>query len=38
MIIICKAKDLIREITFWWYGIGPEWTLDETDEEIIGRN
>jgi len=35
---VCKAKDLNREITFHWYGIGPVWTLDETDKEIIGRN
>ncbi len=34
----CKAKDLIKEITFAWYGIGEVWELDETDTEIIGRN
>jgi len=31
----CKAKDLIKEITFAWYGIGKIWTLDETDTELI---
>jgi len=39
---ICKAKDLIKEITKAWifneHGIGPVWTLDETNTEIIGRN
>jgi len=35
---ICKSKDLLKEITFRWYNIGPVWTLDETDNEIIGRN
>jgi len=39
---ICKAKDLIKAITKEWifkeHGIGPIWTLDETDTEIIGRN
>jgi hypothetical protein len=39
---ICKAKDLTKEITKAWLfyerGIGPVWTLDETDKEIIGRN
>lgn len=35
---ICKAKDLIKEITFRWYGIGEKWELDETDKEIIGKN
>lgn len=34
----CKAKDLKREITFAWYGIGKVWVLDETDIELIGRN
>jgi len=34
----CKAKDLIKTITFAWYGIGDIWELDETDTEIIGRN
>ena len=32
---ICKAKNLIREITFRWYQIGDIWELDETDAEII---
>ena len=39
---ICKAKDLIKAITKAWilkeHGIGPVWTLDETDTEIIGVN
>uniref|UniRef100_A0A6M3JR33 Uncharacterized protein n=1 Tax=viral metagenome TaxID=1070528 RepID=A0A6M3JR33_9ZZZZ len=35
---ICKAKDLIKEITFRWHKIGPVWELDGTDTEIIGRN
>ena len=35
---ICKAKDLIKAITFAWYGIGREWQLDETDHEIISEN
>ena len=35
---ICKAKDLIKIITFAWYGIGEIWKFDETDTEIIGRN
>jgi hypothetical protein len=35
---ICKAKDLIREITFRWYSIGQVWELDLTDTELIGRN
>ena len=35
---MCKAKDLIKEITFRWYGIGGEWELDTTDKEIIGKN
>ena len=38
----CKAKDLIKAITKEWvfheHGIGPVWTLDETDTEIIGNN
>ena len=38
IIIICKAKDLKREITLAWHGIGKVWTLDETDKEIIGKN
>ncbi len=37
-IIKCKAKNLIREITFAWYKIGGEWKLDETDHEIISKN
>lgn len=32
---ICKAKDLIKEITFRWYQIGGVWELDETDSELI---
>ena len=35
---ICKAKDLIKAITFTWYSIGVISTLNETDTEIIGRN
>jgi len=39
---ICKAKDLIKEITKAWvfyeHGIGEVWTLDTTDKEIIGVN
>jgi len=35
---ICRANDLIKEITFRWYGIGQKWEFDETDIEIIGRN
>ncbi len=31
----CKAKNLIKEITFAWYGIGEKWELDETDIELI---
>jgi hypothetical protein len=34
----CKAKDLIKEITFRWYHIGDKWQIDETDTELIGRN
>jgi hypothetical protein len=38
----CKAKNLIRDITKAWvlhkHDIGPVWTLDETDTEILGRN
>ena len=34
----CKAKDLIKEITFRWYKIGEIWKLDETDKEIISKN
>ena len=32
---ICKAKDLIKEITFRWYGIEGIWLFDETDAELI---
>ena len=35
---ICKAKDLIKEITFRWYQIGKVWQLDETDQKIISKN
>ena len=35
---MCKAKNLKREITFAWYGIGKKWEMDETDQGIIGRN
>ena len=35
---ICKAKHLVREITFRWHGIGQVWELDLTDTEPIGRN
>lgn len=35
---ICKGKDLKREITFRWYGIGNVWTLDEIDTGLIGIN
>ena len=35
---ICKAKDLTKEITFRWYGIGKVWELDKTDLEIISKN
>jgi hypothetical protein len=34
----CLAKNLIKEISFAWYGLGEKWELDETDTEIIGRN
>ena len=38
----CKGKDLIKEITKAWvfhkHGIGPVWTPDETDKEIISKN
>ena len=34
----CKAKNLIKEISLRWYGIGEIWTFDETDIELIGRN
>jgi len=34
----CKAKDLIKEITFRWYQIGKVWEFDETDIEIISKN
>ena len=36
--IICKARDLKKEITFAWLYIGEVWTLDETDEELFSRN
>ncbi len=35
ILVICKAKDLIKEITFRWYGIGEIWEFDETDTELI---
>ncbi len=35
---ICKAKDIIKEITFRWYHIGEVWTLDETDSELFSKN
>lgn len=35
---ICKARDLIKAITFAWYGIGEEWFFDETDIELISWN
>ena len=42
LLVICKAKDLIKAITKAWvfkeHGIGSVWELDETDTEIIGRN
>ena len=37
-VIVCKAKELKKEITFAWLGIGTVWELDETDKELIGRN
>ncbi len=35
---ICKAKDLSKEITFRWHGIGEVWQFGETDTELISRN
>lgn len=35
---ICKARDLIKSITFAWYGIGKVYQIDETDTELFGRN
>ncbi len=35
---MCKAKNLKREITFRWLGIGQEWELDETDTELLSLN
>ena len=35
---ICKAKDLIKSITFAWYNIGKEWRLDEKDIELFSLN
>ena len=32
---MCKAKDLKRELTFSWFGIGKVWILNK---ENIGRN
>ena len=37
-VVRCKAKDLIKTITFAWYGIGKEWELDQTDKDLIGLN
>ena len=34
----CKAKDIIKEITFRWLGIGEVWEIDMTDPEIISKN
>ena len=34
----CKAKDLIKTITFAWHKIGRKWVLDETDIELISKN
>lgn len=34
----CKAKDLVKEITFAWYGIGDIWVLDDTDAGILYCN
>ena len=33
----CKSKDLFREITFRWYGIGEKWELDKKDLEKLRR-
>jgi len=38
IVIICKAKNMLREINFRWHGIGEAWTLDESDSEIISKN
>jgi len=35
---MCKAKDLIKTITFAWYGIGREWELDGTDTDLFSKN
>ena len=35
---ICKAKELIKEITLRWHGIGAVWILDKTDTELISKN
>ena len=32
---MCKAKDLKRELTFAWFGIGKKWV---PDKEIISNN
>ena len=32
---ICKARDLLKSITFAWFGIGKIWTLNK---ENMGRN
>ena len=37
-IVVCKAKELKKEITFAWLGIGAVWELDETNKELMGRN
>ena len=34
----CKAKDMVKEITFAWYGIGGVWMLDGTDSELLCCN
>ena len=38
MTIVCKAKDLSKNLTLASYGIGNEWLLDEEDEELICLN
>jgi len=35
---ICKAEDLIKEITFRYHGIGKVWKFDETDNELMETN
>jgi len=35
---ICKAEDLIKEITFRYHGIGKVWIFDETDNELMETN